>query len=122
MRVCEVDRTLYDDRLNALERDEAYLAAAKVDSDKQLAFATKSRAQASQERDWEFKQWKATAAHYAVLQKMLGFNETAVKEAIDANAEAARQIAKIQKDAAEQIDRRTRTMARNGAAANSGAN
>ena len=41
---------------------------------------------------------------------MLGINETAVKEAIYANAEAARQIAKIQKDAAEQIDRRTRSM------------
>ena len=49
---------------------------------------------------------------------MLGFNESAVKSAIAANAEAARQIAQIQKEAAEQIDRRTRSVVRDGAAAN----
>jgi hypothetical protein len=118
MRVCEVDRTLYDDRLNALQRDETYLSAAKVDSDKQGAFASKLRAQALQEREWEYKERDATAAHYAALQKMLGFNEAAVTSAIAANAEAARQIAKIQKEAAEQIDRRTRNIARYGAGGN----
>ena len=118
MRVCEVDRTLFDDRLNALQRDENYLTAAKADSEKQLGFATKSRAQALQEKEWEIKQRDATATHYAALQKMLGFNAAAVKAQIAANTEAARQIARFQKDEAEQIDRRTRSMVRYGAAAN----
>lgn len=111
MRVCEVDRTLYDDRKNALVRDEGYLTAAKTDSDQQLAFAEKQKAQARNERDWEFKQRDATLAYYAALETMLNFNELAVKAAIAANANAAKQIAKIQKDAAEEIDRRTRNMA-----------
>jgi hypothetical protein len=114
MRVCEVDRTLYDDRKNALERDETYLTAAKTDSDQQLVFADRQKAQATAERKWEYKQRDATAAFYADLQRMLSFNDAAVKAAIAANAEAAKQIAKIQKEAAEEIDRRTRSMARAG--------
>jgi hypothetical protein len=111
MRVCEVDRTLYDDRKNALERDESYLTAAKTDSDQQLVFADRQKAQAIAERKWEYKQRDATAAYYGDLQRMLNFNDAAVKAAITANAEAAKQIAKIQKEAAEEIDRRTRSMA-----------
>ena len=119
MRVCEVDRTLYDDRKNALDRDETYLTAAKTDSDQQLAFAEKQKSQARNERDWEFKQRDATAVYYAALEKMLSFNDEAVKAAIRGNAEAAKQIAKIQKDAAEEVDRRTRNMAQySGARAN----
>jgi hypothetical protein len=119
MRVCEVDRTLYDDRKNALERDETYLTAAEADSKKQLAFADKQKTQSRDERAWEYKQRDATAEYYAALQKMLSFNEMAVKAALAANADAAKQIAKIQKDAAEEIDRRTGSMARfSGAGAN----
>ena len=119
MRVCEVDRTLYDDRKNALERDETYLTAAKTDSDQQLVFADRQKAQALKERKWEYKQRDSTADYHAALQKMLNFNEAAVKAAIAANADAAKQIAKIQKGAAEEIDRRTRSMARfSGAGAN----
>jgi hypothetical protein len=118
MRVCEVERTLYDDRVNSLQRDENYLKSTKDDSEKQLAFAEKEKAQAVKERAWEFKQRDAAAAHFASLQKMLELNAAAVKAAMVANAEAARQIAKIQKDAAEQIDRRTHSMARYGAGAN----
>jgi hypothetical protein len=118
MRVCEVDRTLYDDRKNALERDETYLTSAKTDSDQQLVFADRQKAQATAERKWEYKQRDATAAFYADLQRMLNFNDAAVKAAIAGNAEAAKQIAKIQKDAAEEIDRRTRSMARAGTVSN----
>lgn len=118
MRACEMDRTLYDSRLNSLQRDQEYLNIAAADSEKQQAFATKSRAQAQQERDWEVKQRDAMADHYNALQKMLGFNQAAVKAAIAANADAARQIAQNQKEAAEQIDRRTRSVVRYGAAAN----
>jgi hypothetical protein len=114
MRVCEVDRTLYDDRMNALKRDGDYLAAAESDAEKQLAFADKQKTQARDERNWEFKQREATASYYADLQKMLSFNESAVNAAISTNAEVARKIAKIQKDAAEEIDRRTHSMARAG--------
>jgi hypothetical protein len=119
MRVCEVDRTLYDDRVNALKRDNDDLTAAEADSKKQLAFADKQKTQAKDERNWEFKQRDAVSALYADLQKLLSFNEGVVKSAIDANAEVARKIAKIQKDAAEEIDRRTRNVARY---SNAGAN
>jgi hypothetical protein len=112
MRICEVERTLYDDRRNALERDETYLKSAMEDSKQQLVFADRQKAQALKERNWEFKQRDATAAFFVDLQRMLNFNEMAVKAAIAANAEAARQIAKIQKEAAEEIDRRTGSMAR----------
>jgi hypothetical protein len=118
IRACEMDRTLYDSRLHSLERDQEYLSVAAADSEKQQAFATKSRAQALQERDWQLKQQKATAAHYSMLQTLLGNNKTAVQDAISKNAETARQIAQSQKDAVEQIDRRTRSMVRFGAAAN----
>ena len=119
MRVCEVDRTLYDDRKNALDRDKIYLTAAEADSEKQLAFADKQKTQAKDERTWEYKQRDATAEYYAALEKMLNFNEMAVKAGIAANADAAKQIAKIQKEAAEEIDRRTRSMVR---FSNAGAN
>jgi hypothetical protein len=112
MRICEVERTLYDDRRNALERDATYLKTAEEDSKQQLVFADRQKAQALKERNWEYKQRDATAAYYADLQKMLNFNQVVVKAAISANAEAARQIAKIQKEAAEEIDRRTGSMAR----------
>ena len=41
MRACEMDRTLYDERLHSLERDQEYLNVAAADSEKQQAFATK---------------------------------------------------------------------------------
>ena len=84
----------------------------KCNSKQQLVFADRQKAQALKERNWEFKQRDATAAFFVDLQRMLNFNEMAVKAAIAANAEAARQIAKIQKEAAEEIDRRTGSMAR----------
>jgi len=118
MRVCEVERTLYDDRLNALKRDEGDLEAAKADSLLQEKFANEEKAQALKEQEWEAKQRKAAADYYADLQTMLNNNETEVKNLIDANARYAQQIAKIQKEAAEQIDRRTHSMARYGAGVN----
>jgi hypothetical protein len=117
-RVCEVERTLYDDKLNALQRDEAYLNSAKSDSENQLVFAGKEKVQTKQVLDWEVKQKQATVAHYGDLQTMLNFNVAAVKELIEANASIARQIAKIQKEAADQIERRSQNLARIGAGAN----
>jgi len=117
-RVCEVERTLFVDRNNALDRDDAYLKAANADAEAQLTFAQRERTQADEEHKWEYKQRDATAAHYEALKTMLGLNQAAVKAAIAANAELAQRIAKLQKDAADQIDRRTRDMARIGAGAN----
>ena len=97
IRVCDVDRTLFADRMNALDRDQTYVNSALTDSQTQLAFAEKEKAQAGQERAWEYKQRDATAALYGTLQKMLSFNQAAVQAAISANANAARQIAKIRK-------------------------
>ena len=109
-----MERTLFADRDISLERDKTYLTGARDDSLKQQAFAEKEKAQAVTQRDWEFKQRQATADHYAVLQKMLAFNEAAVKAAIEANADLAREIAKALKEAADQVDHRTREMARYG--------
>jgi hypothetical protein len=118
IRDCETERTLFDDRIASLERDENYLKAAKDDSEKQLAFVQRDRAQAIADRDREIKQRDATAAHYATLQHMLDANGAAVAQALYNNAEAARRIAEIQKDAADQIDRRSHSMARYGTGAN----
>jgi hypothetical protein len=118
MLFCEAERTLYEGHLRSLKRDEGFLEAAKDDSLQQEKFAEKEKAQAITDREREAKQQKAVAEYYADLHAMLKNNETAAKDQIDANVRNAQQIAKIQKEAAEQIDRRTRSMARYGAGVN----
>jgi hypothetical protein len=49
---------------------------------------------------------------------MLGFNQTAVQNAIENNLKLAQDIARRQKEAADLIDRRARAMAQLGPGAN----
>jgi len=117
-RTCEMYRTLFADRWESADRDYKYLNAAKEEADKQLSFAEKEKTQVSIERQRALKELSAVTQHNAALQRMLEFNQTAVKEAIANNLKYAQKIAALQKEAADLIDRRTRSMAQYGPGAN----
>jgi hypothetical protein len=78
----------------------------------------KEKTQVASERDRAQKELSAVTDHYAALQRMLTFNQMAVKAAIAANVEYAKEIARRQKEAADLIDRRTRSMALSGPGTN----
>jgi hypothetical protein len=117
-RACEKDRMLYADRLEAAHRDFQYLDGASREVSLQESLVEKEKTQVASERDRAQKELSAVTDHYAALQRMLTFNQMAVKAAIAANVEYAKEIARRQKEAADLIDRRTRSMALSGPGTN----
>jgi hypothetical protein len=117
-RACEKDRMLYADRLEAANRDFQYLDGASREVSLQESLVEKEKTQVASERDRAQKELTAVTDHYAALQRMLTFNQMAVKAAIAANVEYAKEIARRQKEAADLIDRRTRSMALSGPGTN----
>jgi hypothetical protein len=110
--------TLYADRWESALRDLRYLEAADKESTSQRALAEKEKTQVSDELKRALKEKNAVADHLATLQVLLGNNLQAVKAAIAKNIEYAQDIARRQKEAADLIDRRTRSMAQYGPGAN----
>jgi len=117
-RSCEMYRTLFADRMESTLRDLKYLTAAGDEVKNQEAVVEKEKTQVSQEDQRARKERDAVASHEAALQRMLSFNQTAVQAAIAANVEYAKEIARRQKEAADLIDRRTRSMAQFGPGTN----
>jgi hypothetical protein len=117
-RNCEIHRTLFADRWESITRDKQYLTTANEEVLKNQEAAEKEKTQVATERDRSQKELNAVNAHVAALQRMLDFNQAAVKQAIDANARYANEIARLQKEAADAIDRRTRSMAQTGPGTN----
>jgi hypothetical protein len=117
-RACETHRTLFADRWESTRRDLGYLEAASQEAKNQEAMAEKEKTQVSTEKQRALKELKAVSEHLAALQRMFGFNKEAVSAAIVLNRQLAQGIAKMQKDAADLIDRRTRSMAQYGPGAN----
>jgi hypothetical protein len=116
-RACETYRTLFDDRLASGLRDVAFLEAAKADAKNQHRVTEEVKTRVLKEYEQAAFELKAVSQHYAALQRMLDFNVMAVKALIAKNVESANDIAKRQKDAAEQIERRMRSMAQYGSGA-----
>ncbi len=117
-RGCDMYRTLYQDRVNATENDLKYLTAAKQAVIEQEAVVEKERSEVTLENKRAHAELSAVSEDYAALQRMLSFNQTAVKEAIARNLASTKEIAALQKKAVELIDRRTRSMAQIGPGAN----
>jgi hypothetical protein len=117
-RDCEVHRTVFADRWESVQRDLNYLDAANEEAKNLLALAEKEKTKVTIEKQRAVKEYNAVAAHYADLQRMLDFNLRAFKEMAARNLETAQKIARLEKDATELIDRRTRSMAQYGPGAN----
>ncbi len=117
-RACEVHRTLFNDRQESIRRDLSYLEAAGTEVKGQEALVEKEKTQVLGEKQRAVKELSAVSGLYAAVQRMLNFNRTAVQTAIATNLEYAQEIAKRQKEAADLIDRRTRSMAQYGPGAN----
>ncbi len=117
-RSCETYRTLFADRMESITRDLKYLNDAKQDAENEEALTEKEKSQVALEQKRAHKERDAVVQHYEALQRLLANNLAAVKAAITNNLFYAQQIAKLQKDAAEAIDRRTRSMAQFGPGAN----
>ncbi len=117
-RACEVHRTLMADRQESTRRDLSYLEAADTEVKSQEAAVEKEKTQVLNEKQRADKELAAMSGLYAAVQRMLGFNQTAVQTAIAKNVEYAQEIAKRQKEAADLIDRRTRNLAQYGPGAN----
>ena len=117
-KTCRAERTLYVDMVAALQRDAQYLTEAYDDARKQVQFAEQEVAVLRSDKATALKEEKAVVQHRANLQAMLARLQEIVAQRIKDNLALAASIAKIQLDAAQRIDERTRTMAQAGAGAN----
>lgn len=113
-RACEVHRALFADRDVSTTRDLGYLKTADEDAKNQEALAEKEKTQVEKEREWATAEREAVRQLLADRQNMLGIFQRLVQEAIADNLKQAQKIAKLQKEAADLIDRRTGSMAQFG--------
>lgn len=117
-RACEMYRTLFADRWESARRDLGYLEAAKKEVENQLELAEKEKTQVAKELDRAKAELAAVENLFASRQNMLNIYQTSVQEAISTNLKYAQEIARLQKEAADKIDRRMRSMAQFGPRAN----
>ncbi len=113
-RACEMHRTLFADRWESAHRDLGYLETAGKEADKQLAWRKRRRPRSR-------KNWAAPSSRRRQWPISLPAGKTCsrsskrrVQAAIAKNLEYAQEIAKLQKEAADLIDRRMRSMAQSG--------
>jgi hypothetical protein len=113
-RACEVHRTLFADRWESARRDLEYLDATSKDAESQLAAAEKEKTQVGKERQRAKTELLVVTNLNAARQNMLKMFQGLVQQAIANNLKYAQEIARLQKEAADLIDRRTREMAQFG--------
>jgi hypothetical protein len=117
-RACEVYRTLWNDRMESATRDWKYLEAAGQEAKNQEAVAEKERTQVAGELERAKEEQAAVKSLVDARKNMLDIYQASVQEAIKQNLAKTHEIAKMQKDAADQIDRRSRSMAQFGSRMN----
>jgi len=117
-RICEMHRTLFADRWESARRDLSYLEAASLEAQNLEALAEKEKTQVTKELQRANAELTAVANLFANRKSMLAVYQTSVQEAIANNLKYAQEIAKLQKDAADKIDSRMRSMAQFGPRAN----
>jgi hypothetical protein len=113
-RACEMHRTLFVDRLESARRDTGYLEAAKLESVQQEAAVEKEKTQVDKELARAQTELKAVASLQATRQNMLNTFQRLVQQAIATNLKYAQEFARLQKEAADRVDRRARAMAQFG--------
>lgn len=117
-RACEMYNTVYQNRVNSTANDLKYLNTANEEVHKQETLLEKEKTEVATAQKQAHKELDAVTQHFAALQRMLAFNQAAVTEAIKNNVLLMQDIARRQKEAADLIDRRTRSMAQYGPGAN----
>jgi hypothetical protein len=110
-----MDRTLFNDVCEALDRDIAYMSDAKDDAHRQVQFAQQYQAVLTTDKAVAEKERQAAGLHRTWLEKQLAGMQAEVARLIKDNLLKAAEIAKLQLYAARQIDARTQTMAQSGA-------
>ena len=113
-RACEMHRTLYADRWESTRRDADYLEAAQKEAKDQEAVVEKEKTQVAGELQRAKAERTAVASLCSTRQNMLNLYQMGIQAAIDKNLKDAQEIARLQKEAADQVDRRTRSMAQFG--------
>ncbi len=117
-RACELYRTLFVDRWESTIRDLSYLEAANQESKIQETLVEKEKAQVDKELGRAETERTAVANLFAYRKNMVDTYQASVQRAIAQNLRYLQIIAKQQKDAAEEVDRRMRSMAQFGPRAN----
>jgi hypothetical protein len=107
---CYRDRTLFNDTLQSVSMDLTFIKNCVADVLKQKEFAEKEIAELKASSATATKEAEAVKAHLARLNVMVGGSKVAIDDAIAKNKMNAALIAKLQREAAEQIDRRMRSM------------
>jgi hypothetical protein len=117
-RACEVYRTLWNDRMESATRDWKYLEAAGQEAKKQEGAAETERTRVAGELQRAKEEQAAVKGLVDARKRMLDIYQASVQDAINQNLAQTHEIAKMQKDAADQIDRRSRSMAQFGSRIN----
>ena len=117
-RSCEMHRTLFADRMEAAIRDVKYLESARTEAENLETLSEKEKTEVTAQLQRAKSEQTAVASLLAARQEVLKRFQVALQETITKNAEDAQAIARLQKEAADLIDRRTRSMAQLGPGTN----
>ena len=113
-RACEMHRTLFADRDQSTDRDLTYLKTASEEAQKQEALVEKEKTQVEKELARAQAERAAVAKLCAIRQQQLKAFQMGVQALIADNLKNSQTIAELQKKLADEIDRRTRSMAQVG--------
>ena len=117
-RACEMHRTRFAERMESAIRDLNFLKAAKQEADQLVAMAEKEKTQVSKELERAKAERTAVTGLLAARQSTLKVFKASVEKLIADNVKEAQEVARLQKEANDLIDRRTRSMAQAAAGAN----
>lgn len=106
--------TLLTDLIASMERDVQYMQAAAADAKKQVTFRENEKAALEADLAKIRAERDAVAAHRQRVEQKLGELKAAVEQMLEQNRTMAGQIARIQLEAARQIEQRARAMAQSG--------
>ncbi len=105
-------QTLLKDLIASMERDVQYMQAAAADAKRQVTFRENEKAALEADLAKIRAERDAVLTHRQQLEEKLGELKAAVEQILEQNRTMAGQIARIQLEAARQIEQRTRAMAR----------
>ena len=117
-RACDMHRTLFADRFESATRNLGNLEESQKEAASEEALVEKEKTQVEGELKRAQTEKAAVANLLTARQTMASLFQAAVQKAIAENLESAQKIARLQKEAADEIDRRTRAMAQIGVRTN----
>lgn len=110
-RLRSAERTLLADKFEALKRDIQYMQASANEAQRQVENRTKQIATLKADQATVRKERDAVVAHFKTLQAQAKAIEDKVQELLAQNKVLSEQIARMQYDAQQRVDARTRAMA-----------